>query len=49
MILLKNFLNVECKKEALKIIRGKPSYKEWIWKVILGAWIKYHKIKIIVL
>ena len=44
---VEKFLNVECKKEALKIIRGKTSYKEWIWKVIfLGAWIKYHKIKL---
>ena len=40
-------LNIECKDEALKIIKGKSAYREWIWKIIfLGAWIKYHKVKV---
>lgn len=44
---IKEILNSDCKNEALKIIRGENSYREWIWKVIfLGAWIKYHKIRL---
>ena len=44
---MSKILNIECKDEALKIIKGKSAYREWIWKIIfLGAWIKYHKVKV---
>jgi asparagine synthase (glutamine-hydrolysing) len=44
---LEGVLNNECKKESLNIINGKSPYRSWIWKVIfLGAWFKYHQIKI---
>ncbi len=40
-------LSTDCKKNAIKIIRGKIKYRDWIWKIIfLGAWIKHHNVKL---
>ena len=44
---LEGILSLECKYDAIKIIKGKYAYRDWIWKVIfLGAWIKHHKISL---
>lgn len=44
---VETILTMDCKNKAIKIIKGKSAYRDWIWKIIfLGAWIKHHKLNL---
>ncbi len=44
---VESILSPDCKYDAIKIIKGKYAYRDWIWKIIfLGAWIKHNKLSL---